>query len=61
MYAEGVEEARSSIGSKLIAGIVLAVAAWLLFKLVIGVVTGIATTLALIVLVVAIIWAWRQF
>jgi hypothetical protein len=51
----------SGIGMKIIAGLVLAVAAWILFKIVIGIVAGLATTFALIVLVVAIFWAWRQF
>ena len=53
--------ARSSIGSKIIAGLVLAVAAWLLLKVVIGIVTGIATMVAVVLLVVAIFWAYRQF
>jgi len=55
------ERSSSGIGSKLIAGLVLAIAAWLLFKIVIGIVAGLATTLALVVLVVAVFWAWRQF
>ena len=54
-------EARSSIGTKIIAGLVLAVAAWLLLKIVIGIVTGLATTLAVILLVAAAIWAITRF
>ena len=56
-----MEQRSSSIGTKIIAGLVLAIAAWLLLKIVIGIVTGIATTVALVLLVVAIIWAFRQF
>jgi hypothetical protein len=40
---------------------VLAIAAWLLFKVVIGIIAGVAWTVAAIVLVVAVIWAFRQF
>ncbi len=54
-------EERSSIGSKIVAGLVLAIAAWLLLKIVIGIVSGIATTVALVLLAVAIVWAFRQF
>jgi hypothetical protein len=39
--------------------VVLAVAAWLLFKFVIGIVAGLATLLAVIVAVIAVIWALR--
>ena len=55
------ERSSSSIGSKLVAGLVLAIAAWLLLKIVIGIVAGLATTFAVIVLVIAVFWAWRQF
>lgn len=42
-----------------IALIVLVVASWLLLKVVIGFVTAIATTVALVLAVIAIIWAIR--
>ena len=50
-------ETKSSFGAKIIAVLVLAVAAWVLFKIVIGTVVAIAWTAAAIVAVVAILWA----
>lgn len=50
-------ETKTSFGSRIIAILVLAVAAWLLFKVVIGTVVAIAWAAAAIVAVVAIIWA----
>ena len=55
------ERSSSSFGAKIIAGLVIALAAWLLFKIVIGFIAGIATLLAVVVLVVALIWAFNQF
>jgi hypothetical protein len=55
------ERSSTGFGTKIIAGLVLALAAWLLLKIVIGIVAGLATTVAAIVLVVAIVWAFRQF
>jgi hypothetical protein len=48
-----------SLGVKAIAVVVILVAAYILLKLVIGVVTAIAYPLIAIVAVVGIIWAWR--
>ena len=50
-------ETKSSFGAKIVAVLVLAVAAWVLFKIVIGTVVAIAWTAAAIVAVVAILWA----
>ena len=50
-------ESKPSWGSRLIAVIVLAVAAWILFKLVIGTVVAIAWIAAAIVAVIAVFWA----
>ena len=50
-------ESKASIGSRLVALLVLAVAAWVLFKIVIGTVVAIAWTAAAIIAVVAILWA----
>lgn len=50
-------ETKTSFGAKIIAVLVLAVAAWVLFKIVIGTVVAIAWTAAAIVAVVAILWA----
>lgn len=50
-------ETKTSFGARIIAILVLAVAAWLLFKVVIGTVVAIAWAAAAVVAVVAIIWA----
>jgi len=47
----------ASLGRTALAALVLAVAAWLLLRIVIGTVTAVATTLAGVVLVIAVIWA----
>lgn len=52
-------ETGPSWGSRILAVIVLAVAAWILFKLVIGTVIAIAWAAAAIAAVIAIIWAVR--
>jgi len=49
----------SSIGKTVIAGLVVLIAGWILLKLVIGVAIAIASTLAVILAIVAIIWAVR--
>ena len=51
------EQTKTSFGARIVAILVLAVAAWVLFKIVIGTVVAIAWTAAAIVAVVAIIWA----
>jgi hypothetical protein len=48
-----------SLGARVVAALVLAVAAWLLFKAVIGVVAGLAWLVAVGVLLVAVLWAVR--
>ena len=57
----GMEETESkpSWGSRIIAVLVLAVGAWILFKVVIGTVVAIAWAVAAIVAVIAVIWAIR--
>lgn len=50
-------ESKTSFGARILAILVLAAAAWILFKIVIGTVVAIAWTAAAIVAVVAIIWA----
>jgi hypothetical protein len=49
----------SSLAMRAVAVVVLAIAAWILLKLVIGVVTAIAWTVAVVLAIVAIIWAIR--
>jgi hypothetical protein len=53
------EKTGPSLGARLLAILVLAVVAWLLFKVVIGVVVAVAWTAAVIVAVVAGIWALK--
>ncbi|MCW2968592.1 MAG: hypothetical protein JWM71_2364 [Solirubrobacteraceae bacterium] len=45
--------------SRIVAVLILAVGAWILFKVVIGVVVAVAWTVAAIVAVIAVIWAVR--
>jgi hypothetical protein len=54
-----MEDTGPSFGARILAILVLAVAAWFLFKVVIGIVAGIALFLAVIVAVVAVVWAAR--
>jgi hypothetical protein len=53
-----MREAASDLGKKGLALLVLLVAAWILFKLVIGVVTAIAWTIVIVIAVIAAIWAF---
>ena len=52
-------ESKPSIGSRLLAVVVLAVGAWILFKLVIGTVVAVAWAVAAVVAVIAVLWAIR--
>jgi len=52
-----MEETGPSLTSRIVAVLVLAVAAYLLFKVVIGIVAGIAWALVAIVAVVGVLWA----
>ena len=58
-----MEDTRDTRGpgilARLLAAIVLAVAAWSLFKVVIGVIVGIAWIAAVVVAVIAVLWAVR--
>ena len=51
----------SGIGAKLLAIVVLAVIAWLVLKVVIGIIAGVAWAVVAIAVVIAAIWALRQF
>lgn len=50
-------DTKTSLGGRLIAVLVLAVAAWVLVKIVIGAVMAVAWTVAAIVAVIAVLWA----
>lgn len=54
-----MEKSGPSCGVRVLAAIVLAVGAWILFKVVIGIVSAVALTLAAIVAVIAVVWAVR--
>ena len=49
----------SSFGMRVLAALVLALAAWFLLKVIIGIVAGVAWFVAVVVAVVAVIWAAR--
>lgn len=49
----------ASLGKRAIALVVLLIAAWLLFKFVIGLVTALATVIVVVLAIAAVIWALR--
>jgi hypothetical protein len=53
------EKTGPSFGIRIVAALVLAVAAWFLLKIVIGIVAGIAWFVAVVVALVAVVWAAR--
>ena len=53
------EKAGPSFGQRIIAALVLAVAAYVLLKILIGVATAIAGTVFFIVAIIAVIWALK--
>jgi hypothetical protein len=53
------EKAGRSFGSRIIAALVLAVAAYILLKVIIGFAAAIAGTIVIIAAIVAVIWALR--
>lgn len=54
-----MRDAASDLGRRALAILVLAIAAWFLLKVVIGVISSIATFVAIVLAVVAIVWALR--
>ncbi|MFL5895946.1 MAG: hypothetical protein ACJ76Z_12650 [Thermoleophilaceae bacterium] len=54
-----MREAAGDLGRRALAILILLVAAWILFKVVIGVVTALATVIVVVLAVLAIIWAIR--
>jgi hypothetical protein len=48
---------KPSLLKRFLALVVLAVAAWILLKLVIGIVAGLATVIVVVLAIVAVIWA----
>jgi hypothetical protein len=53
------DTAKPSILRRLLALVVLAVAAWILLKFVIGLIAGVATVIVIALCVVAVVWALR--
>jgi len=51
------EKTGPSFGARILAAIVLAFAAWILFKVIIGIVAGVAYFLVVVVAVIAVFWA----
>jgi hypothetical protein len=53
------EKTGPSFGARILAAIVLAFAAWILFKVIIGIVAGVAYFLVVVVAIIAVVWAVR--
>ncbi|HWH96346.1 MAG TPA: hypothetical protein VNT03_20960 [Baekduia sp.] len=53
------ETARPSILKRLLALVVLAIAAWILLKFVIGLIAGVATLVVIVLCLAAVVWALR--
>jgi uncharacterized membrane protein YccC len=51
------EAAKPSLLKRLLALVVLAVAAWILLKFVIGLIAGLATVIVIVLAIVAVFWA----
>lgn len=54
-----MEKTGPSLGARVLAAFVLLVAAWVLFKVVLGFVAWVAGFLVLVVATVAVVWALR--
>ena len=53
------EKSGSSLAMKALAVIVLLIAAWILLRVVIGLIAGVAWFIVIVLAIVAIFWAWR--
>ena len=53
------EKTGPSFGARIVAALVLVIAAYFLFKVIIGIVAGVAFFLVVVVAVIALIWAVR--
>ena len=56
---ENTEKSGPSFGARVLAVVVLAIGAWILFKVVIGIVAAVAWFVVAIVAIIAVIWAVR--
>jgi uncharacterized membrane protein YccC len=59
MQKTGSEKTGPSFIARVLAALVLAIAAWFLLKVVIGIITGVALFVAVVVALVAVVWAAR--
>jgi len=57
----GMEDTSSSasFGKRILAVVVLAIAAWILLKFAIGLIAGLATIIVIVLAIAAIVWAVR--
>jgi uncharacterized membrane protein len=53
------ERTSSSFGRRVLAIVVLAVAAWILLKFAIGIIAGLTTVIVIVLAIVAVVWAVR--
>ncbi|HMJ37408.1 MAG TPA: hypothetical protein VK501_26115 [Baekduia sp.] len=53
------DTAKPSLLRRLLALVVLAIAAWILLKFVIGLIAGVATIVVIVLCIVAVVWALR--
>jgi uncharacterized membrane protein YccC len=53
------DTAKPSLLKRLLALVVLAIAAWILLKFVIGLIAGLATIIVIVLCLVAVVWALR--
>jgi len=54
------QSSSSSFGRRVLAVVILAVAAWILFKFAFGVIAWLATVIVVIAAIAGVIWAIRQ-
>jgi hypothetical protein len=59
LYVMDEETAKPSLLRRLLALVVLAIAAWILLKFVIGLIAGLATIIVIVVCLFAVVWALR--
>jgi hypothetical protein len=55
-----MKEQASDLGRKAIALVILAIAAWFLLKVVIGVISAVAWIVALVLIAIGVVWALNQ-
>jgi hypothetical protein len=56
---ENTEKSGPAFGARVLAAIVLALGAWILFKVIIGAVAAVAWFVVAVVAIIAVIWAVR--